>query len=171
MATPIPDEFLDLMAEKFRMLADPTRLAILRALMAGERSVSQVIDETGRNQANVSKHLKMLAEAGLVGPPQEGFAGVFKVTGPPVARPARPAARRAVPAGLRSYWRGGPRGDGPPEEAARRLEGSEDEVVTADASASSLGRLARTQGFWPEPTSRKPPLGLGRPPPGRPAHT
>ena len=35
MAAPIPDEFLDLMAEKFRMLADPTRLAILRTLMAG----------------------------------------------------------------------------------------------------------------------------------------
>src|SRR3954468_16798984 len=73
MATPIPDEFLDLMAEKFRMLADPSRLAILRTLMAGERSVSQVVDETGRNQANVSKHLKMLAEAGLVARRKDGL--------------------------------------------------------------------------------------------------
>jgi DNA-binding transcriptional ArsR family regulator len=66
MASTIPDDFLDLMAEKFRMLADPTRLAILRTLMDGERNVTQVVDETGRNQANVSKHLKMLAESGLV---------------------------------------------------------------------------------------------------------
>jgi DNA-binding transcriptional ArsR family regulator len=66
MAAGIPDEFLDLMAEKFRMRAEPTRLAILRTLMAGEPNVSHVIDETGRNQANVSHHLKMLAEAGLV---------------------------------------------------------------------------------------------------------
>jgi ArsR family transcriptional regulator len=86
MVTPIPDEFLDLMAEKFRMLADPTRLAILRALMSGERNVSQVIDETGRNQANVSKHLKMLAESGLVARRKEGLQVFYKLTDPLVGR-------------------------------------------------------------------------------------
>jgi len=86
MATPIPDEFLNLMAEKFRMLADPTRLAILRALMGGERSVSQVIEETGRNQANVSKHLKMLAEAGLVARRKEGLQVFYKLAAPLVER-------------------------------------------------------------------------------------
>ena len=86
MATPIPDEFLDLMAEKFRMLADPTRLAILRSLMAGERNVSQVIDETGRNQANVSKHLKMLAEAGLVARRKEGLQVFYKLSDPLIER-------------------------------------------------------------------------------------
>jgi DNA-binding transcriptional ArsR family regulator len=89
MAPPIPGEFLDLMAEKFRMLADPTRLAILRTLMAGERSVSQVIDETGRNQANVSKHLKMLAEAGLVARRKEGLQVFYKVSDPLVERLCR----------------------------------------------------------------------------------
>jgi ArsR family transcriptional regulator len=86
MRTPIPDEFLDLMAEKFRMLADSTRLAILRSLMAGERNVSQVIDETGRNQANVSKHLKLLAEAGLVARRKEGLQVFYKVADPLVER-------------------------------------------------------------------------------------
>jgi DNA-binding transcriptional ArsR family regulator len=86
MATSIPDEFLDLMAEKFRMLADPTRLAILRALMAGERNVSQVIDESGRNQANVSKHLKMLAEAGLVARRKEGLQAFYRLADPLVER-------------------------------------------------------------------------------------
>ena len=86
MATPIPDEFLDLMAEKFRMLADPTRLAILRSLLEGERNVSQVIDETGRNQANVSKHLKMLAEAGLVARRKEGLQVFYKLADPLVER-------------------------------------------------------------------------------------
>jgi DNA-binding transcriptional ArsR family regulator len=86
MATPIPDEFLDLIAEKFRMLADPTRLAILRTLMAGERNVTQVIDETGRNQANVSKHLKMLAEAGLVVRRKDGLQVFYKVADPLVER-------------------------------------------------------------------------------------
>jgi ArsR family transcriptional regulator len=86
MDTPIPDEFLDLMAEKFRMLADPTRLAILRSLLTGERNVSQVIGETGRNQANVSKHLKMLAEAGLVTRRKEGLQVFYKVADPLVER-------------------------------------------------------------------------------------
>lgn len=85
----IPDEFLDRMAEKFRMLADPTRLAILRSLMAGERNVTQVVEETGRNQANVSKHLKMLAEAGLVARRKEGLQVFYKLDDPLVERLCR----------------------------------------------------------------------------------
>ncbi len=86
MDAPIPDEFLDLMAEKFRMLADPTRLAILRALMPGERSVTQVVVETGANQANVSKHLKMLAEAGLVARRKEGLQVFYRLDDPLVEK-------------------------------------------------------------------------------------
>lgn len=86
MATAIPDEFLDLMAEKFRMLADPTRLAILRTLMGGERSVSQVIEATERNQANVSKHLKMLADAGLLARRKEGLQVFYTLADPLVER-------------------------------------------------------------------------------------
>ena len=79
MATTIPDEFLDLMAGKFRMLADSTRLAILRTLMRGERNVTQVVEESRRNQANVSKHLKMLAEAGLVARRKEGLQVFYQI--------------------------------------------------------------------------------------------
>jgi DNA-binding transcriptional ArsR family regulator len=86
MPATIPDEFLDLMAEKFRMLADPTRLAILRTLMQGERNVTQVVEETGRNQANVSKHLKMLAEAGLVARRKEGLLVFYRLDDPLVER-------------------------------------------------------------------------------------
>jgi ArsR family transcriptional regulator len=82
----IPDEFLDLMAEKFRMLSDPTRLSILRALMAGERNVTSVVQDTGRNQANVSKHLKMLADAGLVARRKEGLQVFYRLDDPLVER-------------------------------------------------------------------------------------
>lgn len=82
MTASIPDEFLDLMAEKFRMLADSTRLAILRTLMQGERNVTQVVEETGRNQANVSKHLKLLADAGLVSRRKEGLQVFYKLDDP-----------------------------------------------------------------------------------------
>lgn len=86
MPPDIPDEFLDLMAEKFRMLADPTRLAILRTLMQGERNVTQVVERTGRNQANVSKHLKMLAESGLVGRRKHGLQVFYRIEDPLVER-------------------------------------------------------------------------------------
>jgi DNA-binding transcriptional ArsR family regulator len=86
MLANIPDEFLELMAEKFRMLADSTRLAILRVLIQGERNVSQVVDETGRSQANVSKHLKMLAEAGLVARRKVGLQVFYRLDDPLVEK-------------------------------------------------------------------------------------
>jgi DNA-binding transcriptional ArsR family regulator len=82
MSAPIPDEVLDLMADKFRMLADSTRLAILRELLRGERNVAQVVEATSRNQANVSKHLKMLAEAGLVARRKVGLQVFYRIDDP-----------------------------------------------------------------------------------------
>ena len=78
----LPDALLDQVAGTFRMLADPTRLAILRCLMAGERSVGQVVEETGRGQANVSKHLKLLADAGLVARRKAGLQVYYRVGNP-----------------------------------------------------------------------------------------
>ena len=86
MAVGIPDEFLDRMAQKFRMLADPTRLSILRALMGGEMSVGTVVAETGQNQANVSKHLKMLADAGMVHRRKEGLKVFYAMSDPLVEK-------------------------------------------------------------------------------------
>ena len=83
MTTPaIPDSMLDLMADKFRTLADPTRLAILRSLLEGEKSVGKIVGETGLGQANVSKHLKLLAEAGLTARRKEGLQVFYRVDSP-----------------------------------------------------------------------------------------
>ncbi len=84
MAHSLSDEMLDLMAERFRMLSDPSRLAILRCLMAGERSVGQVVEETRRGQANVSKHLKMLAEGGLLARRKDGLQVFYRIADPMV---------------------------------------------------------------------------------------
>ncbi|MFO0891651.1 MAG: metalloregulator ArsR/SmtB family transcription factor [Isosphaeraceae bacterium] len=82
MNNPIPDDLLDMMAEKFQMLADPTRLAILRNLMEGEKSVGQVVKETGRGQANISKHLKLLADCGLISRRKEGLQVYYRLDDP-----------------------------------------------------------------------------------------
>lgn len=86
MATSIPAEFLELMAQKFRMLADASRLAILRALLEGERNVTQVVEATGTNQANASKHLKLLYEAGLIARRKEGLHVFYRLDDPLVER-------------------------------------------------------------------------------------
>ena len=58
---------LDAVADRFKVLAEPARLAILNALR-GQRvmSVTALIDETGLNQANLSKHLQLLYTHGFV---------------------------------------------------------------------------------------------------------
>src|SRR5208337_3122866 len=82
MSQYLPNDLLELMAVKFQMLADPTRLAILRALMEGEKSVGQVVTETGRGQANVSKHLKLLADSALVRRRKEGLQVYYRLDDP-----------------------------------------------------------------------------------------
>lgn len=82
MRRPLSEPFLDKVAEKFRMLGDPTRLSILQVLMAGEKNVGTVVSETGQSQANVSKHLKMLAEAGMVCRRKEGLQVFYRVDDP-----------------------------------------------------------------------------------------
>ena len=53
-------------ARVFKALADPTRLAILQELKSGSASVSDLTEAAGTSQANVSKHLHLLLDAGLV---------------------------------------------------------------------------------------------------------
>lgn len=55
-----------LAARLFRGFADPTRVAILLALLGGERRVSDLVDAVGGSQSNVSGHLACLKECGLV---------------------------------------------------------------------------------------------------------
>ncbi|WP_218080666.1 ArsR/SmtB family transcription factor [Anthocerotibacter panamensis] len=62
----LSDEVLVEIAAYFRVLAEPMRLKILQVLMEGEQSVGEVIAETGGNQANISKHLHILWQAGIL---------------------------------------------------------------------------------------------------------
>jgi DNA-binding transcriptional ArsR family regulator len=57
---------LILISRRLKAIADPSRLSLLHALCDGERNVSQLVLETGLTQANISKHLRILREEGLV---------------------------------------------------------------------------------------------------------
>lgn len=59
-------EKLKLKAKFFRGFADSTRLAILESLRNGEKTVTEIVQETGQSQSNVSNHLSCLLECGLL---------------------------------------------------------------------------------------------------------
>ncbi len=65
-------EKLKLKAKFFRGFADPTRLAILESLRNGEKTVTNIVQETGQSQSNVSNHLSCLLECGLLKNRREG---------------------------------------------------------------------------------------------------
>lgn len=63
---------LDTLVAKFKALADPTRLRLLMLLERSERTVKDLTEILGQSQPRISRHLKLLAEAGLVDRSQEG---------------------------------------------------------------------------------------------------
>lgn len=71
-------------ASYFRALAEPNRLRILNALRAGPRSVSEIVSATGCGQANVSKHLAQLLDAGLVKREPRGTMVIYEIAEPGV---------------------------------------------------------------------------------------
>lgn len=60
------DRLIPAVAERFRALAEPTRLFLLRALMQREHTVNELVERTQLGQANVSKHLQVLHAQGFV---------------------------------------------------------------------------------------------------------
>lgn len=66
------DEQVHLAAESFRMLADPTRIKVLWALLQGESSVACLAELAGAAPTAVSQHLAKLRLAGLVTGRREG---------------------------------------------------------------------------------------------------
>ncbi len=81
---PLPEEALELVAAKFKVLAEPMRLRLLNALHDGERSVTALVEATGATQANVSKHLAVLADASMVGRRKEGLNVFYYIADPMV---------------------------------------------------------------------------------------
>ena len=77
-------EALDLVAERFKVLAEPMRLRILSCLRGGERTVTDIVETVDAGQANVSKHLGMLHRHGLVERRKEGLHVFYCIADPRV---------------------------------------------------------------------------------------
>ncbi len=81
MAYDLSPELLELIAERFKALAEPARLRILNALRTGELTVSDLMERTGLGQANLSKHLQLLHRLGFVARRKDGFYVYYSLAG------------------------------------------------------------------------------------------
>jgi len=77
-------EAVDLVAARFRTLGEPIRIRLLQALQGGERNVTELVAGVGSTQPNVSKHLRILQDAGLVSRRQEGNSVYYAIADPTV---------------------------------------------------------------------------------------
>ena len=70
--------------DTFQILAEPSRRALLEVLLHGEAPVKALVDASGMSQPVVSKHLKILREAGLVRVRPEGQRRLYSLRAKPL---------------------------------------------------------------------------------------
>ena len=76
---PLPDDLVELIARRFRVLGEPTRIKLLDRLRAGEASVNELAEALDASQQNVSQHLKVLAEVGILGRRKAGTHVYYRI--------------------------------------------------------------------------------------------
>jgi DNA-binding transcriptional ArsR family regulator len=80
----IPVNALSRLADYFKVLSEVSRLQILCTLKKSAKNVSEIMESTGMGQANVSKHLKMLTQAGLVSRHPQGVSVYYQISDPTI---------------------------------------------------------------------------------------
>jgi DNA-binding transcriptional ArsR family regulator len=76
---PLPDDLVELIARRFRVLAEPMRIRLLDRLRAGEATVGEIAQAVDASQQNVSKHLAVLTDAGVLGRRKDGNRVYYRI--------------------------------------------------------------------------------------------
>lgn len=76
---PLPEQLAQLIADRFRVLSEPTRIRLLDSLRDGDTTVGELAVRLGTSQQNVSKHLSVLVGAGLVERERRGTSTVCRI--------------------------------------------------------------------------------------------
>jgi DNA-binding transcriptional ArsR family regulator len=79
LAHPLSDDLVELIAERFRALAEPTRIKLLDRLRGGEATVLELTVLVGTTQQNASKHLNLLRRAGIVARRKQGNHVYYRI--------------------------------------------------------------------------------------------
>ena len=77
-------EAIELIAARFHALGEVSRLKLIVAVGYGEKNVSQLVEATGLSQANVSRHLQTLTDAGILVRRKEGVCVFYSTADPTV---------------------------------------------------------------------------------------
>jgi DNA-binding transcriptional ArsR family regulator len=88
------DQVLESVASYFRMLSEPTRLKVLHSISHAEKPVGEIVEETGLSQTNVSRHLNMLWDAGMVSRRKQANNAYYKMSDPALMEICRAASAR-----------------------------------------------------------------------------
>ena len=80
----LPDGLVDLIAQRFRVLGEPMRIKLLDALRDGDATVGELANRLAATQQNVSKHLGVLHQAGIVGRAKQGTFVRYSIADPAV---------------------------------------------------------------------------------------
>lgn len=78
--TSVPTEVIEQIANYFSVLSEPMRLRLLNLLGDGEKCVQDLVELTQTSQANVSKHLKVMLQAGILSRRTEGTSAYYRVS-------------------------------------------------------------------------------------------
>ena len=76
---PLPEPVVELVARRFRVIGEPMRIRILDRLRDGEVSVAELTEYLGTSQQNVSKHLGVLHEAGILSRRKQGTSTLYAI--------------------------------------------------------------------------------------------
>ena len=83
------DQVFESVARYFSLLSEPMRLRILHTICNGEHSVSSIVQATGGTQTNVSRHLALMHQAGVVARRRDGSAVLYRLLDPEFAQICR----------------------------------------------------------------------------------
>jgi len=76
---PLPEQLVDLIARRFRVLGEPTRIRLLDLLRERDATVTELHEALGASQQNVSKHLGVLLQAGIVRRTKQGTSARYAI--------------------------------------------------------------------------------------------
>jgi DNA-binding transcriptional ArsR family regulator len=88
------DRAFDAVAAYFSVLSEPTRLRIMHAICEQEKTVSQIVEELGATQTNISRHLNLMHRRGVLARRREGNQVHYRAADPAMVDICRSVCNR-----------------------------------------------------------------------------
>ena len=76
---PLPADLVELIARRFRALGEPMRIRLVDRLREGEATVGELSEALEASQQNISKHLAVLADSGILGRRKDGNDVYYRI--------------------------------------------------------------------------------------------